>query len=222
MEIHGLVVSVDYSSELARSIDRWITGLASLAVVTAPRDEETIALVRKVGADLHLTEAFWEEHAHFNKARAMEEARARLSSEGWHLFIDADVIPPVDWLAQLEAAAPTPGTLHGARRVFEDGRPLPDHELAGFFQLFHSSDPRATRPLDRDWLHGGNYDSTFMGRWPAELQRILDLTLVHLGEPGQNWCGRGNDEAMRKIRERRRSRPWQSETVHGKQYQRQR
>lgn len=213
MQVHALVVSVDYAPELSRSIDRWVAGLASLVVVTAPRDEATIALARQHGAQLHVTEAFFEDGALFNKGAAMQEARALLPQSDWHLFLDADVVPPPDWATRLEAADTKLGCLHGARRVLEDGRPIDDRELAGFFHLFHSADPRASHPLDRDWLHAGNYDSTFMQRWPRELQRILDLELVHLGEPGVNWCGKGNDAAMKQIREQRRTRSWRSETV---------
>jgi hypothetical protein len=213
VRISAITVSVDYAPELARSIDRWVAGLEQLVVVTAPRDEETIALARRAGAELHVTGAFWEDGAAFNKARSMQEARALLPAEGWHLFIDADVVPPEDWRVRLEEEAPRPGTLHGARRVFEDGRSVGDRELAGFFQLFHSSDERAAE-LGRDWIHGGCYDSEFMMRWPRQLQRILDLELVHLGEPGRNWCGRGNDAALEEIRRQRRAgRSWRTEKI---------
>lgn len=213
MKLSAVTVSVDYSTELARSIRRWVAGLESLIVVTAPRDEATIELARANGARLHVTDAFWQEGALFNKARALEEARSLLPAADWHLFLDADVIPPEDWREQLERLDPQIGMLHGARRAHEDGRPIDDRELAGFFQLFHSSDPRAAKPLDRDWLHSGNYDSTFMMRWPNSLQRILPLELVHLGETGKNWCGKGNEAAMKKIREGRRGRSWRTETV---------
>ena len=213
MIVHALTVSVDYATELSRGIDRWVSGLASLTVVTASRDEATITLARDSGARLHITEAFYEDGAMFNKARAMQEARALLPASDWHLFIDADVIPPVDWAVCLDAADTKLGCLHGARRVFEDGRDVGDRELAGFFQLFHSADPHAAAPLDRDWAHAGNYDSMFMWRWPNDQQRILPLDLVHIGEPGKNWCGKGNDEAMRQLREQRRTRSWRHETV---------
>lgn len=214
MRVSAITVSVDYASELAHGIARWVAGLEELVVVTAPRDEETIALAEHAGATLHVTGAFWEDGALFNKARAMQEARALLPPDGWHLFIDADVVPPEDWMERLEAEALQPGTLHGARRVFEDGRPVVDRELAGFFQLWHASDSRGVAPLGRDWLHGGCYDSEFMLRWPRQFQRILDLELVHLGETGQNWCGRENRAALEDIRRRRRAgQSWRTETV---------
>lgn len=213
MRIHALTVSVDYSAELARSIDRWVAGLASLTVVTCHRDLATRELAVRAGARVFVTDAFYEEGAFFNKGRALELARGTLPAEDWHLLIDADVIAPETWPSVLEAAAPQPGILHGARRVRESGEPIFDAELAGFFHLWHSSDSRAAAPLARDFIHAGNYDSDFLARWPRKLQRILPLELVHLGETGRSWCGRGNEAAMEEIRRRRRTRSWRQETV---------
>jgi hypothetical protein len=43
---------------------------------------------------------------------------------------------------------------------------------------------------------------------------FLPLTDTHLGPPGVNWCGRGNDQAMRQLREDRRRRGgWQHERI---------
>lgn len=215
MLIHGLTVSVDYSAELAQSIDRWMASLASLVVITAARDEATIDLARRAGANLLITEAFTEHGALMNKGAALQQARERFHAGvgDWHLLIDADVIPPLDWLSRVVVQEPRAGELNGARRVRENGERIPDTELAGFFQLWHSSDPRAAAPLATNFYHAGNYDSAFIARWPLEAQRVLDLELVHLGEPGQNWCGKGNRQAMRELRRRRRSHDWRTETV---------
>lgn len=213
MKIHALTVSVDYSAELERSIDRWVHGLASLTVVTTPGDSATVELAIAAGARVLQTSAFYEEGAFFNKGRALQQARELLPRSGWHLFVDADVVPPADWLEVVHRQEPRPGVLHGARRRHEDGRPIVDTELAGFFHLFHSVDPRGRRPLERDFVHAGNYDSAFMMGWPRSMQRILDLELVHLGEPGRNWCGRGNEGELDAIRRRRRTRSWRDERV---------
>lgn len=213
MNIHAVTVSVDYSEELSRSIGRWISSLASLTVVTAARDEATISLAREAGASLHVTDAFWLGGALFNKGRAIQEAREFLPPHDWHLFLDADVVPPSDWLEAIEDANPQAGWLHGALRRKQDGTPIDDHEMAGFFHLFHSSDPRGKPPLELDWLHAGNYDSAFIHRWGKPLQRILPLSLEHIGEPRKNWCGKGNDAAMAEMLARRRARSWRNEKI---------
>ena len=214
LRVAAITTCVDYSEYLARSIARWVAGLELLVVVTAPRDEATIALAREHGATLHVTDAFWRDGALFRKGLALQEARSFLPPGGFHLFLDADVMPPEDWLAQLEAADLQLGMLHGARRIYEDGRPINDRELAGFFQLFHSSDPRGLAPLATNFWHAGNVDSDFMLRWPRALQRILPLQLTHLGEPGVNWCGVGNEAAIARLREaRKRGRSWRDEVI---------
>jgi len=214
VKVAAIVVSVDYAAELARSIDRWVAGLEQLVVVTAPRDEATIALAERSGARLHQTDVFWADGAYFAKGAAIAEAWPLFPPDGWRLLIDADVIPPENWMEVIESARPRVGTLHGARRRHEDGRPIRDGELAGFFQLWHAHDPRGREPVGRHWTHAGCYDSDFMLRWPHTQQRLLPLELVHLGEPGRNWCGRGNEDAMRAIRERRkRGKHWRTETI---------
>lgn len=214
MKIHALTVSVGYGDFLERGVTRWRAGLASLVVVTSPADGRTAAVARAAGVPVHVTSAFYEDGAYFNKGRAMEEARRFLPPADWHLFIDADVVPHMDWLKRVVSQRPRPGTLHGARRVQEGGEPILDAELAGFFQLFHSTDSRGRAPLERNFVHAGNYDSAFMLRWPPSQQRILELELLHLGEPGRNWCGIGNEEAAEAIRAaRRRGRSWRDEVI---------
>ncbi len=215
MKIHAITVCVDYADKLAQSIERWGSGLASLTIVTELGDEDTTAVGLRARARLAFTDVFWRGGALFNKGLAIEEARRRyLPPRDWHLFLDADVVPPEDWLAQLEAFEPQASMLYGARRIYPDGRPIRDPELAGFFQLFHSSDPRAKAPLATNFYHAGNYDSDFISRWPLNKQRILPLTLVHLGEPRRNWCGVGNDAAMERLRrERREGKSWRQETI---------
>lgn len=215
MEIHGLVVSVNYADHLSRSLPLWQAGLSGLVVVTAPHDRDTIQLATSAGARCFVTDAFNRDGAAFNKGRAMQEARhllrksevSNLKSEigdPWHLFVDADVIPPANWLEIVNAAEPQPGWLCGARRIEEDGSPIPDGELAGYFQLFHAADKHAQQPLDIWWSHAGNYDSRFQQRWPGNRKGFIPgLTLTHLGERGANWCGRGNVAAMSALKAER-------------------
>lgn len=215
LKLSAFTACVDYADLLALGAERWASGLEAWTIVSTFEDEATAALAERIGARLHRTRAFQADGALFNKARALQEAReAAGSAPGeWTLFLDADVAPPEDWLGRLEVLGLKPGWLYGARRRQAGGKLIEDRELAGFFQLFRSDDPRGAAPLERDWLHAGNYDSAFMLRWPAPLRRILPLELEHAGEPGQNWCGRGNSEAMAKIRERRKTESWRSEKL---------
>jgi|SRR5215471_12755348 len=171
---------------------------------------------------VHETDAFYRGGASFNKGLALAEAFERPGLLGpgadaadaeaddrWFLTFDADVNPPDDWRTVVENATPTPGVLYGAYRF----RALPsgardmfrENELAGFFQLWHASDPNVVvRPLyDVHWRHAGGYDSEFQRRWPPQSRVKLPLTLEHVGEPGRNWWGVGNEAASIEMFRRR-------------------
>ncbi|HKX46215.1 MAG TPA: glycosyltransferase family A protein [Planctomycetota bacterium] len=199
MEIHGLTCSVGYAPTLSLGIARWRAGLDSLSVVTDLRDEDTVALAAKHGARVHRTGVFYD-RGDFRKAAALEEARVALVPRtGWLLLFDADVIPPPDWRAVVEAHV-RHGSMHGATRHQCDDPARPDPALwpeirtdgrraMGYFQLFAQDDPRAFAPvLDGRWRHAGVYDSVLCDRWPAPLHVRLPLRLCHVG-PRDNWGG---------------------------------
>jgi hypothetical protein len=227
MRIVGLTVSVNYADLLERAMPRWVEGLDALVVVTTPEDTETLRLVARWGVAWWSTRAFYEDGCAFNKGKAMSAAveamRLLEDDPDWIATFDADVIPPAGWRAIVEAAAPRPGTLYGAVRAIPvrtfgnslayDDSPDPEHwlelseaELPGFFQLWHASDPNVQRwPLyDCTWRHAGGYDSEFQFRWPVDRKIKLPIMLEHIGVPGRNWWGRGNDAAADAMFEERR------------------
>lgn len=212
MLIDAICVSVDYSSLLAPSLATWQAGCRYFTIVTSLEDRATQELASHNGTQLLTTDAFYRDGAFFNKGRAIQEAREAFPHPDWTLLVDADVVPPANWLEVLQYAEPRPGFLYGARRQTEGGTMIADGELAGFFQLFHASDPNAG-PLPTRYIHAGNYDSEFMMRWPGNRQVILPLVLTHQGEPGRNWCGVGRDAELAAIRKQRRHRSWRREIV---------
>ena len=219
MRIHGLTVCVNYVDDLALTLPRWLEGLASLTLATTAGDACLALAAADPRIRVHITDAFTRNGATFNKGLAMNEAVSLMPWSDWILAFDADILPPADWLAQVVACNPQPGKLYGAKRWQVDrpedaDRPdLPlirDIEYPGYFQLFHSADPRAMRPLfDETWKHAGGYDTVFQNRWgvggdsPHKVR--LPLRLLHLGPTG-NWWGRGNREAMQAMMRERRKR----------------
>jgi hypothetical protein len=206
VKIHGFTVSVDYADLLAPSVDRWLHGLDGWVVITTPDDQATQRLCARQGITLHRTRAFYDDGTRFNKAKAMAEAYDRFPPSDWVLLIDADVIPPDDWRARVDQAAPEPGKLYGAGRRLESGSLYREGEIAGYFQLFHASDRNVQRRpvFDCTWRHAGGYDSEFQFRWKADWRRYIPgLELVHQGEPGQNWFGRGRVAEMDAMLRRR-------------------
>ena len=205
MNIHALAVCVDYADLLRKGMENWKRGLDSLTVVTTPMDKETLKLCDAWGLTAYTTEVFYERGAKFNKGAAISEAFGAVEWPDWCLLFDADIIPPADWRQQIESHSPQIGNMYGARRELEEGWAVFDRELAGFFQLFHSTDPNAQqRPLvDTHWGHAGCYDSYFTKRWAPEQRIILPIDMIHQGLPGKNWCGRHNQGAMRDLMEER-------------------
>lgn len=203
MRISALTVSVNYADLLANSIDRWLAGCEKLLIVTSPTDEDTLDLARSHDCLVHATDAFYREGAAFNKGLAISEAVEAFDYlDDWQLLFDADMVPQANWRQIVEAAKPQPGFLYGATRQLENGERFSDrNEIPGYFQLFHASDTNAQRKplLDTTWRHAGGMDSEFHQRWPMNRKRWLDMTLIHQGEPGMNWHGRGNYEATARM-----------------------
>jgi hypothetical protein len=243
VKIVGLTVCVDYAETFTPLLPLWLGGLDFLALATSLDDRESQDLAGRYKTTRKIvciaTDAFTSGGAKFNKGAAISAAYDHLSpppalaAQGltpaaggllsepdcWVLFFDADILPPPDWWKALATAKLEPGHLYGARRYKTDGTPEPDQDMAGFFLLAHASDPNMrVRPVvDTHWYHAGNYDSTFMDRWPRERRHVLPLHLVHHGEMGRNWCGVGNDADVRRLHAERRRRGgrWDHETVGG-------
>ena len=217
VKIHGLTVCVDYAEFLRVGLPRWLSGLESLTVVTAPRDIATIEACAEFGAEPFVTDLFYKDGAAFNKGRAMEAARVAAwgaLAPSWRLFFDSDVVPPADWVDKLDRAHAEIGSLYGCLRYDAAADALEDVGQArcsfdvpgvGYFQLFHSADPVVQRsPLLTSWQHAGNYDNVFMDLWRARGIRVqcVPFRVAHIGER-ENWWGRGKRaefEAMRRER----------------------
>lgn len=219
MNVRGVVVCVDFSEMLSRSIARWQAGCNRLIVVTSPRDERTLKMCRLFNVETHITDIFYANGARFNKGAALSEAilhkRWRDYAE-WLLLFDADIMPPVNWRDQFFRQRRRHDTLYGAWRykVPEDKTDfdryftpdpktrMPQSWVIGFFCMFHNVDPhlpKADKPMfDLDWPHAGNYDTTFTRRWPREKQEILNAPpMYHFGEERRHWAGKGEYSRLR-------------------------
>lgn len=213
--IHGLTVCVDYAHLFQFSGQQWMRGLASLMVVTTPHDLKTHATLRLLeqtpaARDCQLrvfcTDAFTRDGAAFNKGLAMEEARAVMPWEDWILFFDVDIIPDVNWADSLPELQM--GYLYGAWRYqFDQYTSLTNLDRVdddcvgyGYFQLFHSKDPKVQKKplLDTHWRHAGNYDSNFLLSFRSMVQE-LPLNLYHIGPQHENWFGVGRKDEFTRM-----------------------
>jgi hypothetical protein len=67
-----------------------------------------------------------------------------------------------------------------------------NEEFAGYFQLFHASDPVLQRTPwhETDWTWAGGADSFFHQKWSESNKVRPPFEVLHLGPPFINWCGR--------------------------------
>lgn len=216
----GVVVCVDYADLLRHSIARWREGMDRLIVVTTDEDSATRRLADLHGCELHCTNIFYANGAHFNKGAALAEAFLHKSVLGnhWIATFDADTVPPLGWRRAFNDLGPRPGELYGVRRCYvsesDVGRldsletrklqVMPQSWVIGFFMLFHAMDthlpPKDAPIFDLCWPHAGNYDTIFCRRWPKNRQVLLsEPRMIHIGRERQNWCGRGNRHQLRDL-----------------------
>ena len=225
MNLLGITTSVNYSDYLEKSIPIWKANLSRVLVITTLADILTQDLANHYLCDVLTTDVFYEKGAHFNKGAAISQGFNHLERHAeaehtdpldWILFFDADIIPPITLRHDIETANIQPGRLYGVQRVHENGSRIPDGEIAGCFQLFHVSDKNAQqRPIvDTCWNNASCYDSAFERRWNHNEKEFLPITVIHQGEQGKNWAGRGNDAAMQKLLSERRTRGgWKHERI---------
>lgn len=187
-----------------------------MTVVTTPEDMATKRVMSLLNAQpsrpslrMHLTDAFTRNGAAFNKGLAMEEALGTMIWDDWILFFDVDIAPHPGWLLAF-TEAPQMGYLYGATRlnapdlqsVFDPHLPpVSDDRLGyGYFQLFHSKDPKVQhRPLlDTCWRHAGNYDSNFLLSFRS-MVKDAGFSVWHIGPQHENWYGKGKAKEFRQM-----------------------
>lgn len=170
------------------------------------------------------SDAFHRNGAKFNKWLALEEGLDAMGREGWLCLMDADVLLPKSLEIRVEYETvklwtPTSPTFYldrgqlctPLRRMHPTIPTLPPEEStwrkyplhpntrewAGYCQIFHASDPvLGPAPWHQtDWTHAGGADSFFQAKWPQDRKVRPPFEVLHLGEPGANWCGRASKYA---------------------------
>lgn len=207
------MVCVKFDDLLALALPHNRQHLDDLLVVTTPWDEATKEQCRKFDCRIFETEAFYDDGADFNKGKAVEQAVDTLRRQGHILIFDADIVFPADMRTRLEMTHLHPAALYGVRRrqcddlaTFKKALAdwddpsilqIPDQEIAGYYQLFHTADPRLRRRpwYTTDWRHAGGSDSDFHRRWRGQGAKrwIENFHVMHLGDTFSNWCGRSSD-----------------------------
>lgn len=120
-KIECVTVCVGYADFLDECIranmglfDKWI-------IVTSPTDIETREICRKYGVQCLLSEDHHRE-GEFNKGRLIERGLQHLSSNGWRIHMDSDIILPSNFRNIIKASHLQPECIYGADRVMVQNR----------------------------------------------------------------------------------------------------
>lgn len=213
----AIIVSVDYGPQLSVTLPYNRHHFDEVLVVSAARDSDTARVAAENDARLFLTDAFWDNGADFNKWKALEQGLDRLGRDGWICLIDADIL----WPRRAKLPSLEVGRLYGPRRLLCPvvPPPIPDESLwtifgehpcqdfSGFTQVFHASDPVLPAPPwhEQDWRHAGGADTHFNRLWARSKRTRLQWDVLHVGQPGVNWCGVGNEKELHRYMRMRRS-----------------
>lgn len=199
MKPRAILCCVEYDDLLALTLPYTIPHVSDLLVVTTDEDERTKAVCRKHGVRFHATGVFHDRGAPFNKGAAMEEGFDVLGRHGRILILDADIVLPEN----LDFSCASRGFLWGCRRVlwpdpwtwkgqpWEHLTPEPVEDIMGYFQLFHAEDAPKRPWYPTHYKSAATVDQWF--GWKHFSYRgayLPDQTVLHLGTPGDNWCGR--------------------------------
>jgi hypothetical protein len=196
-----VIVSVEFSDFLSVTLPWNQKSLGRILVVTDPEDEATIAVAEQHNVEILTTKVFYEREASFNKWSAVNQGFDYLSASEWCLVLDSDILVPKEW----STSHLRKENLYHAHRVPDWKKKVEPEKNwkrykrlrerpAGYFHLFHASNPYGSRYLDC-WRWCGTGDWEFQYRRPETTKTLVPFDVVHLGTPEVNWCGRS--EAFR-------------------------
>lgn len=205
--MRAITVSVDCGDLLNITLPYNRHHFTEIMVVTTYEDAETIRVCEENDARVFCTREFYARGEHFNKWAALEKGLDAYGRHGLMAIMDCDVLWPR--IIQLTDRQYEKGCLYSPTRyIWSDvTQPIPyedwwdnclkyrDFQFAGYTQIFHASDehlPRCGYWHQVDWLHAGGADSAFQALWPACNRKRPGWSVLHLGQPGQNWCGRAS------------------------------
>lgn len=210
--IHAIVPAVEYDDILAITLPYTCRAFDTVSVVTSMAYYGVRELCDRVAGNERVwvmaSPWFYTNDAPFNRGAAINDAIERRDPgfNDWVVVLDADVIVPADFRLLIDDKS----IIYGARRrmltdptkfaLYADPAKwptlelMPDAEPYGYFQLFNVRECRRLSPdgtmYPCGWKSAAGSDDEFMRRWPADKRRWLPNEVLHLGQPGINWCGR--------------------------------
>jgi glycosyltransferase involved in cell wall biosynthesis len=212
-----VIVSVNYNDYLSVTLSHNSKIFDNITVVTSLQDILCKKICEKFGAKYVVTDIMYDDNAKFNKGKAINEGLRSIENPDFILLIDADIIVSnkidlnsidEDYLYTSDRYICKSYNL--LQSYINDGKKIEDifkyesDKGMGFFQLFNinhnSIDRNKVYPetsTDASWD-----DLIFRDKFPK--RGTLSNTIIHLGDPYQNWTGRVtnrflSDEELYKI-----------------------
>jgi len=204
--MRAFLVAVDYADMLSVTLPYNLHHFEEVTVVTTKTDTEIHDICDQYEVNCYQTDAFYHGDSVFNKWRALEECLDVLGRDGLICLMDADVL----WPSILPIQLFTKDYLYTPRRRMmtdlsnfsippeDTWEQFPLHrqevEFAGYSQIFFGNDKHLPQPPwhEINWRHAGGADSFFQQRWPSEYKIRPPFEVLHLGNAGENWCGRAS------------------------------
>lgn len=201
-DIRAILVCVDYWDYLALTLPHNRHHFDDVMVVTTPQDKRSQFVATRYGAQVYMTESFYDDGADFNKWKALEEGLDAYGREGLMCIMDADILWPRDasfTRRKDHLITPTRRMMPSHQEAIpaeHRWKEFPLHgnlgEFAGYSQIFFADDIHLPEPPwhETNWRHAGGADSFFQRLWPDNFKIRPGFEVLHLGESGSNWCGR--------------------------------
>jgi len=198
MHVVAIVVSVNYTDFLRRSLPLLVAACDVVIVVTQDGDSSA-ALCKEHNVACYSYSGWQHNGAAFNKSGALEQMQKMVHErypDSWVLIADADCEVPIELRESINAMVTDKDVLYGIRRV--DFQTPAEYAAAqaryyafpfsGYFQLYFKKS--AYYPA---WSRNASFcDCLF--REHFEKWHLLPGTVYHLGTDNENWNGRKSKE----------------------------
>lgn len=198
-----VIVSVNYNDYLSVTLSHNSKIFDNITVVTSSQDILCKKICEKFGAKYVVTDIMYNDNAKFNKGKAINEGLRSIENPDFILLIDADIIVSnkidldsidEDYLYTSDRYICKSYNLLqsyiNSEKKNEDIFKYESNHGIGFFQLFNINH----NSIDKDKVYpefsnDASWDDLlFRDKFPK--RNTIDNTIIHLGDPYQNWTGR--------------------------------
>lgn len=223
--VAAVVVCVNYSDKLAKTIEHNAKLVDQLVVVTTMNDYETKRVVGmcSVPVTLVISDRCYDNSFAFNKGAMINDGLAAIRNPDWVILTDADVFLNSRLRRFFDKHVLNPGVLYYTDRfdLMDDAAvnkfvktgdfdPVQQYEIIssepnGYFQLFNKRaaalEGQWPNILSESFCSAAGVDTMFQYKWPVEkgvlVSGIPVHHIAHSQRLGENWNGIGMSGAPR-------------------------